>query len=140
MLLNETVTVSLAGNSTTGLSVSLAPAYSLKNAQAGDYLHDTYVINPSTTATSIDLGLIATAHHLFAVCDQKVTLTLHQAGSDRLVDIGTATGGGAMLLDGDFTALKVANANTGLAANLTLFITGDRVVNSGSSGVFLSQP
>lgn len=130
MILNETLTVTLVGNSTTGMSVSLAPAYTLKNVTVGDYLHNTYTINPATVAADIDMGLITTAHHLFAESDGPITLTLTQAATHRTIDMN-----GALLLDGDFTTIAVSNSGTS-ARQLTLFVCGDRNPVGGGPGVY----
>ena len=121
MLLNETISVTLSGTSTTGLSVSLAPAYTLKNATVADYLHDTYTINPATVNAVLAMGLITTAHHILAITDGPLTLTLTQSAVDRNIDLMSGT----LLLDGDFTAIKISNSGTA-ARQLTLLITGDR--------------
>lgn len=121
MTLNENVSITLTGNSTTGLAVSLSPSYTLKNATVGDYLHDTYSIDANTSNKEIDLGEIETGKHLLVITDGLLTITITQDSTDRNIDVN-----GAFLLDGDFTALKVSNADTRNAAQLTILVAGER--------------
>ena len=130
MLLNETVSVTLSGTSTTGLAVALTPAYSLRNSNVDDYVHNTFTVNPSTSAVALDLGKIVTAKHLLAVSNGSLSLILTQNATDRTIDFN-----GAIMLDGDFTAIKVTNA-TSDAKQLTILVSGTRAPIGVGPGVY----
>src|ERR1035437_2977433 len=67
--------VPLAGS---GISLLASPDLDVVNASAGDYLAETYQVDPSTTATALNLGKITTGHVLWIQTDIPIVVTLTQ--------------------------------------------------------------
>ena len=130
MILNETISATLTGSSVTGLAISLTPAYSLKNAMVDDYVHNTFTVNPGTSAVVIDIGKILTAKHILAVSNGPLSIILTQNSTNRTVDFN-----GAFLIDGDFTAVKISNSGSE-ARELTVLISGNRALVGTGPGVY----
>ena len=129
MLLDETISLSLTGNSTTGLSVLLEPAFTKANVAVDDYVHNTFIVNAGTTATAIDLGKIATASYLMVICDAPLEVTITQT-TDRTVDVNDF-----LLMNSTFTALKIANPGI-VDVNVTVLVAGNRIANPGTPGIY----
>lgn len=129
MIFNANATLTLTGNSPTGLAVSLSPAFSVKNATVGDYLHDVYQVNPGTVDASIGLGLITSGHHLYLACDGPLKVTVTQT-TDRTYDVTSFLG-----LEGTFSALKLSNSGVN-PVNVTILVAGDRNTPGGGPGIY----
>lgn len=129
---NQNATMSVKGITPlmgAGITLLASPELQVISASAGDYLAETYQVDPSTTATALSMGKITTAHTLWLQTDRLITVTLTQTSGDvaLLVD-------NFLMTNSTFTAVKLANAS-GTTANVAVVILGDRNPPSGP-GIF----
>lgn len=115
----------------TGFTLLAAPALASTGVTYGDYFAETFVINPVTPTTTRAMGDIATGKVIWIQTDRPITVTLTQSAVDKdfLVD-------SFLYLNATFTAIKLANAHATLGANINMVITGDRVTNPGTPGIY----
>ena len=114
-----------------GLVLLANPSLVTTNVSEGDYFADTFVVNPLTTATALDLGDIVTGATVWIQTDSPITVTLTQNAVDNDVDLDSF-----MMMNTSFTAIKLANASATVAANINVVVVGDRAVNPGTPGIF----
>lgn len=123
MNLNGTLQFAVTGTSSTGLSVNINPVVKVSSTTLEDYLHNTYTINPVTTAREVDLGTLATGKYLFINTNGLVQVTLTQNAADIVFSVT-----GAFYFTGEFTALKLANTSTTEVREVTVLAVGNRAV------------
>jgi len=114
-----------------GFTLLANPSLSTSNITQGDYFAETFTINPSTTATSQSLGDIATASVLWIQTDQPVTVTLVQTSGSNTFVVDSF-----LFVNATFTGIQFANPNTTTAAHINLVVTGSRVTNPGTPGIW----
>ena len=113
-----------------GITLLASPELQVISASAGDYLAETYQVDPSTTATALNLGKITTGRVLWLQTDIPVKLTLTQTAGDVTLLVDSF-----LMTNSTFTAAKLANASSTAIANVAVAILGDRVAPSGP-GIF----
>ena len=133
MNLNGTLTFTVAGTSTTGMSVNINPTVKITNASIEDYFHNTYRVNPNTSATPINMGTIVTGKYLFINVNGPITVIITQNATDISFDVT-----GAFFFSGNFSAVKVANS-TSEVREITLLALGVRQLYGANPGVYSAK-
>lgn len=137
MNLNATLSFTVTGTSTTGLSVSINPSVKIASTSMDDYFHNTYRVNPGTTDTPINIGTILTGKYLFVNPSGPMTLIVTQTENALPVD-KTFEIAGPFFLTADYTAIRVANSNTEVR-EVTILAVGSRQSYSTNPGVFSAK-
>lgn len=111
--------VPLAG---AGISLLASPSFQVAGASAGDYLAETYQVEPSTSTTALDLGKIVTGRTIWIQTDQPLEVTCIQAsffGTSVSADSpATSTAAGTLTLNinGDGAQIITLGTNSTGAA------------------------
>ena len=113
-----------------GVTLLANPSYS---ATAGlqDYVTETFVVNPITTATSLGLGKIVLGKIIWLQTNSPVVVTLTQSAVDKDIVVNSF-----LFLNCDFTAVKIANTSTTAAANISVVIAGNRADVGTGPGIY----
>ncbi len=114
-----------------GLVLLANPTLVATNVTQGDYFADVFTVNPLTTTTALDLGDIADGSTVWIQTDLPITVTLTQNSVDNSILVDSF-----MMLNTGFTELKLANASSTVAAHINVVVTGSRITNPGSPGIF----
>jgi len=131
-----------------GISVLASPDLQVVGAPMGDYLAETYQIEPLTAATALDLGKITTGKVVWIQTDQPLAVTVIQAtfygssvsASSPIISIAGGTlainlnGDGVQIitlaLSGDSSGLLIAADIQAKVRALTAFTVSQAVYNN----------
>lgn len=128
----ESATLTVNGiTPTMGAGLTLLASPSLAStATAGDYLAETFIVNPSTPATALNLNKIVTGKTLWMQTDQPLSVTLTQNAVDHVFTVDSF-----IFMNSAFTAIKLANSSSLTPANINIVILGDRAPVDSNPGI-----
>ena len=135
---SQTVTLDVTGiTPTTGPkpAVIAKSTFSATAQESGDYYTNTLTINASTGVTVINIGKITAGKVLWIQSDGPLEVTMTQ-------DLGAGDVDNVylvrdfLMVNADFTVLKLANPSATTGVQATVAVIGDRPAIGGGAGIF----
>lgn len=132
-MVTNVLTAALTCQGQTPLADMANPSYN-NSFLTDDLVSETYTINPSTVAGSIDLPNIANVKVLWITTDQPIiVLVTSSAGVDQAIQLDA---NGLFAIASTVTSLKFTNNSSTTAARIVLVAAVNRVANPGTPGIY----